>query len=422
MDLLEITGGIPLNGDIKVSGAKNSVLPIMAAALLVDGPIKIGNAPFLVDVNTMSALLVSLGATVEHDKTDLRLNTTSVTNTTADYELLRRMRAGICVLGPLVARFGEAVVSLPGGCNIGHRPIDLHLRGLSALGADIRIEKGYVVAKAKQLQAAVIDLAGPFGSTVTGTCNILTAACLAKGVTTIRNAATEPEVNDLGNFLIKCGARIDGLNSETLIVEGVEGLSGCSHSVMPDRIEASTYAIAAAATRGTIAIPNAPIEHMKAVLDALQTVGVNVQREPGLRVACIEELRPVDILAEPYPGIPTDCQAQLMALLCTIPGTSVVTDNVFRERFRHVSELMRMGAEIHCQEGQATVYGGKSLCGASVMASDLRASAALVIAALSAAGTSRVHRIYHLDRGYERLEEKLQKLGAKVARCRGPRT
>jgi UDP-N-acetylglucosamine 1-carboxyvinyltransferase len=418
MDMLTIQGGTPLRGTVRVEGAKNAALPIMAACLAVRGQVQLAQVPDLVDVATMTQLLQSLGCVINRTKTQTAtIDADSANRSFADYELVRRMRASICVLGPLLARFGKAQVSLPGGCNIGHRPIDLHLKGLAALGADLRIENGYVVATATRLRGADVELGGPSGSTVTGTCNVMVAAALAKGRTTIRSAACEPEVVDLGNFLNAAGAQISGLGTSVVEISGVESLQGVTHTILPDRIEAATFAIAAAATRGNILIPNARTEDLTSVIDALRVMGVRiVSSSAGLEVSCHSELQPVDIVAMPYPGIPTDTQAQFMACLCTVQGVSKVRDAVFPDRFMHAAELLRMGANLQRHGDLTVVHGGQRLTGASVMASDLRASAALVIAGLAATDQTTVRRIYHLDRGYARLEEKLTALGAPVSR------
>lgn len=418
MDLLQVSGGRPLVGTVCVDGAKNSALPIMAATLAIADTVELHGIPDLVDVRTMRSLLLSLDADVSslHDGC-LRIHAGQAGGKVAHYDLVRQMRASICVLGPLLTRFGHARVSLPGGCNIGHRPVDLHLQALVEMGADVRIENGDIVAECRRLQAAQIDLQGPFGSTVTGTCNVMVAATLARGRTIIQNAALEPEVVDLGHFLQRAGAVIHGLGTSVIEIEGQEELSGCAHTVMPDRIEAATLAVAAVTTRGDICISNAPVGSMRATLDVLTEMGAQVeQTESGLNVRSDDALRPTRFVARPFPGVPTDCQAQLMALLATVAGQSVVADSVFPERFMHVSELMRMGARIVQRQGEATIYGGQPLSGANVMASDLRASAALVIAALAATGTTWIQRIYHLDRGYAALEQKLSALGADIRR------
>lgn len=421
MDMFVVRGGTPLRGRIAVGGSKNAALPIMAAALAMDGPAVLCGLPDLVDVGTLCRLLSSLGVRLERtQRSALRLEVVSHEPCVAEYELVRRMRATFCVLGPLVARRGRACVSLPGGCNIGDRPIDLHLKGLAALGAEIHVERGYVVAEADRLRGANIYLGGPFGSTVTGTCNVMTAAALADGVTTIESAACEPEVVDLGRFLNAAGARISGLGTPFLRIEGVDRLAGVAHQVTADRIEAATLMIAVAVTGGRVELENVCLAQMTAVVEKLREIGVEIEAsEPGtnmVRVAVRDRLRPADCIALPYPGIPTDIQAQLMALLTRAQGISIVTDKVFPDRFMHAAELVRMGARIRREGPSAVISGVSRLTGASVMASDLRASAALVLAALAAEGESVVRRIYHLDRGYERLEEKLNSLGANIRR------
>ena len=431
MDMFVVRGGTPLSGRVAVSGAKNAALPIMAACLLAEGQTILEQIPRLVDVKTLAELLRTLGLRVtfpesgpsrpaEADSNRLELEVIDERSCLADYELLRRMRAGFCVLGPLLARRGRACVSLPGGCNIGDRPINLHLKGLRALGADIRVERGYVVAEAKQLRGANIYLGGPFGSTVTGTCNVMSAAVLAAGLTTIEAAACEPEVIDLGQFLNKMGARITGLGTPFLRIEGVQRLTATQHTIVPDRIEAATLMIAAAVTRGHVELSNVRLAHMTSIVETLRAIGVQIEVSPlcesTVRVSVPGELQPVDCIALPYPGIPTDVQAQLTALLTRAQGISVVTERVFPDRFMHLAELVRMGASIRREGPTAIINGPSRLSGASVMTSDLRAGAALVIAALAAEGESVIRRIYHLDRGYERLEEKLRCLGADIIR------
>ncbi len=418
MDMFVIRGGRPLAGTVSVSGAKNAALPIMAAALAVDGRCTLRNVPDLADIRTQCALLTQLGMRAERQPDGaLCIDRVSGQPCVADYELVRRMRAGVCVLGPLLGRRGRACVSLPGGCNIGHRPIDLHLKGLRALGAEIRIERGYVIAEAARLKGADIYLGGPFGSTVTGTCNVMSAAVFAAGTTTVEAAACEPEVVDLGRFLNACGARIAGLGTPTLHIDGVDALHGCEHSIIPDRIEAATLLIAAAITRGRIDVANAAPAQMTAILEKLREIGVGLRIDgTTIHVDGTGPFTAVDGTALPHPAIPTDVQAQLTALLTVAEGISIVTDKVFPDRFMHVSELARMGAMIRREGPSAIISGPTRLSGASVMASDLRASAALVLAALAADGPSVVRRIYHLDRGYERLESKLRLLGAHVER------
>ncbi len=418
MDMLTVRGGKPLRGVTAVSGAKNAALPIMAAALAADGPTFLEHVPDLADVATLSLVLQSLGMSVERQADNsLRLEVVDSQPCLADYELVRRMRASVCVLGPLLGRRQRACVSLPGGCNIGHRPIDLHLKGLAALGAEITIERGYVFAKSERLRSADIYLGGPFGSTVTGTCNVMTAAVFAKGITTISAAACEPEVVNLGEYLNAMGAKIEGLGTPLIRIEGVDGLRGVTHAVIPDRIEAATLIIAGAMTRGRLRISNVRLDHLAAVLDVLRSIGVQIDAQGNtVVVSAPEELRPSDITALPYPGVPTDVQAQLTALLCTASGISVITDKVFPDRFLHIPELCRMGARIRREGASGIISGVSQLSGACVMASDLRASAALLLAALAAEGETVIRRIYHLDRGYERLERKLNMVGADIRR------
>ena len=418
MDMFVVQGGTPLRGEVQVSGAKNAALPILAATLAVDGPCRLQQIPDLVDVKTLLRVLESLDSEVTvTDDGVTQIESSSKGNCVADYELVRRMRASFCVLGPLLARRGHACVSLPGGCNIGDRPINLHLKGLRALGAEIKVERGYVIAEARQLRGARIYLGGPFGSTVTGTCNVLVAAALAKGRTTIEAAACEPEVVDLGNFLNACGAQIRGLGTPFLEIDGVTELKGTHHTVIPDRIEAATLMLATAITRGNVTIRGAVPRHMTAVIETLRNAGALVECDDnGISVST--KTRPIacDCTALPYPGIPTDVQAQFMALLTHADGISVITDKVFPDRFMHAAELARMGAQIRREGPTAIIQGTPELSGAHVMASDLRASAALVLAGLAAKGTTVIRRIYHLDRGYERFEEKLNRLGAKIRR------
>ncbi len=431
MDMFVIRGGRPLKGRVAVSGAKNAALPIMAASLIAEGPCVLHEVPDLVDVSTLSQLLGTLGVHVErHADGTMQLEVLDEEPCIAEYDLVRRMRASFCVLGPLLARRGRACVSLPGGCNIGDRPIDLHLKGLRALGADIRVERGYVIARADRLRGNRVYLGGPFGSTVTGTCNVMVAATLADGITIIEAASCEPEVADLGRFLKKIGARIHGLGTPFLTIEGVETLRGASHVVVPDRIEAATLMIAVAMTEGEATIENVRLDHLTAVIETLRAIGVTVESDLGvdnsssalgsqkhsIRVSGSAELQPADVSSLPYPGIPTDLQAQLMALLSRANGISIITDKVFPDRFMHVPELVRLGACIRREGPSAIISGTPQLSGACVMASDLRASAALVLAALAADGESVVRRIYHLDRGYDRLEEKLNGLGADIRR------
>ena len=420
MDRLVIQGGIPLRGRVSVSGAKNAALPIMAATIAVDGPCRLRNIPDLADVRILSDVLTRLGMEVARlPDGDLAVETRSVSTVTADYELVRRMRASICVLGPLLASRGQARVALPGGCQIGLRPIDLHLRGLAALGAEIRIEHGDIVASAHSLRGADIDLAGPHGSTVTGTCNVMTAAVFAEGTTRIRHAALEPEVVDLAHFLIAMGAEIEGAGSPTIRIEGGRRLAGREpYSIIPDRIEAATLLMAAAITGGDVVVENVRTDHLGAVFDVLRAIGVawEAAGPNGIRVRGAREFRGIDCVAEPYPGIPTDVQAQVTALLCLAAGESTLRDDVFPDRFLHVPELQRLGADLQRDGSRTVIRGVQRLSGAAVRASDLRASAALILAGLAADGETTIYDIGHLDRGYERLAEKLTGLGASVAR------
>ncbi len=427
MDMFIVRGGERLSGSVTVSGAKNSALPLMAAALACEGETTLSSIPNLVDVTTQSRVLGSLGMDVQRDESGLlHLKTVDESACIADYDLVRRMRASVCVLGPLLAKRRMACVSLPGGCNIGDRPIDLHLKGLAALGAQIRVDRGYVIARADRLRGANIFLGGAFGSTVTGTCNVMIAATLAEGTTTIESAACEPEVVDVGNFLNAAGARIEGLGTPFLKIEGVERLQAVEHEVIPDRIEAATLMIAAAMTGGDVQLNEVRPDHITAVMEKLREIGVTIQLEYPQQPECrqsvwvkvTQPLKSVDCIALPYPGIPTDVQAQLMSLLACVPGISIVTDKVFPDRFMHASELARMGAKIRRESASAILNGVSRLSGACVMASDLRASAALVLAGLAAEGETVIRRIYHLDRGYECLEEKLIALGANVQRVK----
>jgi UDP-N-acetylglucosamine 1-carboxyvinyltransferase len=419
MESFLIKGGAPLRGEVWISGAKNAALPIMAAALLTPEPCVIRRVPSLSDVRFMGQILQSLGATVKFEGDAVIIQAAKVKGL-GDYELIRKMRGSICILGPLLGRNGQALVSLPGGCVIGARPIDLHLKGLKSLGARITIENGYVNASAKRLRGAELFLGGRAGPTVLGTANVLMAAVLAEGVTTIDSAACEPEVTDLADFLKAMGARITGAGSPTLTVTGVKALHGAEYEVIPDRIEAATFAVAAAATRGEVTLQGARPDHLHAVLDKLREAGVSVERSgPALKVWRHGRLKAVDITTLPYAGFPTDVQAQMMVLMALTPGISIITERIFESRFMHVSELARLGAEIAIEGPSAIVKGGRPLSGAPVMASDLRASAALVIAGLAARGDTEVNRIYHIDRGYENIDGKLRGLGAKITRQEG---
>jgi UDP-N-acetylglucosamine 1-carboxyvinyltransferase len=416
MDSLLIKGGVPLRGEVTISGSKNAVLPIMAATLLTGEPCVIRRVPNLSDVKFMGQILTSLGAQVAFEGDTLRVHAKKIKGV-GDYDLIRKMRGSVCIMGPLLGRLREATVSLPGGCIIGARPINLHLKGFEALGAKIKVEAGYVHAQARRLTGGEIFLGGRSGSTVLGTANVMMAAALAEGVTMIESAACEPEVVDLAAFLNAMGAKICGAGSPTITITGVKNLHGAEHEVIPDRIEAATYAVAAAATDGEVTLLGARPDHLHAVLDKLRDAGVKVERSgAALIVRRGGRLKPVDITTLPYPGFPTDAQAQMMVLMTLTPGISIITERIFESRFMHVSELARLGADIEIEGPSAIVKGGKPLSGAPVMASDLRASAALVIAGLAARGTTQVNRVYHLDRGYENIDGKLRQLGARIER------
>ena len=416
MDSLLIKGGTPLHGEVNIGGAKNAVLPILAGTLLTAEPCVIRRVPNLSDVKFMGQILTWLGAQVRMEGDTMRIHARKIKGA-GDYDLIRKMRGSICIMGPLLGRLRKATVSLPGGCIIGARPINLHLKGFEALGAKVSIEGGYVHAKAKRLIGSPMFLGGRAGSTVLGTANVMMAATLAEGVTVIESAACEPEVVDLANFLNSMGARITGMGSPTLTITGVKELHGTDHEVIPDRIEAATYAIAAAATNGEVTLRGARADHMHAVLDKLRNSGVKIEQgATGMTVRRSGRLKPVDITTLPYSGYPTDAQAQIMALMALTPGISIITERIFESRFMHVSELARLGADIEIEGPSAIIKGGKPLSGAPVMASDLRASAALVIAGLAARGTTQVNRVYHIDRGYENIDGKLRQLGARIER------
>jgi UDP-N-acetylglucosamine 1-carboxyvinyltransferase len=414
VDRLEIEGGRPLQGSVAVSAAKNAALPALAAGLLTAEPLLFPNVPALNDVRTMVRLLETLGATVERDGGEVRVRVARVGSEVAPYELVSTMRASVLVLGPLVARHGSARVALPGGCAIGVRPIDQHLKGLARLGADIAIENGYVIARASRLKGARIttDLV-----TVTGTENLMMAATLASGTTVIENAAREPEVGDLAALLTAMGARIQGAGTDRIEIEGVTELGGATHRVLPDRIEAGTLIVAAAITRGDVTVTDVVPAHLSAVLAKLEECGVSLEVGPTwVRVRAAGRPDPADVITSPFPGFPTDMQAQVMTLLGLADGQSRVTETIFENRFMHVAELCRMGARIEAEGSTAVIRGVPRYQGAPVMASDLRASAALVLAALAANGRTDVSRVYHLDRGYERMEIKLAALGARIER------
>ncbi len=417
MDKFIIKGRRRLNGSVKVGGAKNATLPIMAASLLSEGEVHLTGLPDVTDVSTLASLLRELGVETSRHGDSMKLKVISEENSHARYDLVRKMRASVCVLGPLLAKRGVARVAMPGGCAIGPRPINIHLRGMEALGAKIDLESGDIIASAKRLKGTEIFLGGPFGSTVTGTANVMMAATLAEGKTVIESAACEPEIQDLADFLNKMGAKISGAGSPRITIEGVRHLSGATHRVIPDRIEAGTFMLAAAITNGEVEIPNARLDHMMAVVDKLRQIGVVVEkRNNGAVIAGNGRVSATDVTTRPYPGFPTDLQAQLMALLCLADGNSIITEKIYPDRFLHISELMRMGAKIHKEGPTAIVTGVERLVGAPVMASDLRASAALVLAGLAAEGTTLVNRVYHIDRGYEHIEKKLASLGADIQR------
>ncbi len=423
MDKLVIEGGKELKGTVEISGSKNSALPIIAATLLTDEKCIISNVPKLQDIDTMIKILRSLGVKVQEYKNELEIDPRGYSKCVAPYKLVSTMRASICVLGPLLGKMKKAEVSFPGGCVIGPRPIDLHLKGIKALGAKVKVEGGYILAEGKNLKGNHIYLGGHFGSSVLATGNTMMAAVLAKGKTIIENAACEPEVEDLAEFLIKMGAKIKGHKTPRIEIEGVKKLKGAMHSVIPDRIETVTFIMAGAITRGDVTIKNIRPDHIVAVIDKLNETGLAIKiKDNEIRVKNDRKLKPIYVTTLPYPGFPTDAQAQLMALMSITDGISVITEKIFPERFLHVSELNRMGAEIALEGSSAIVRGVKRLSGAPVMASDLRASAALVLAGLVAKGKTEISRIYHLDRGYERLEAKMNNLGGEVYRVKESKT
>jgi UDP-N-acetylglucosamine 1-carboxyvinyltransferase len=427
MDRIRITGGVPLKGTIPISGAKNAALALMPACLLTDQSLTLSNLPHLVDITTMANLLaqhgvrMALNGDVEggHLGRVLELTAAEIINTTAPYDLVRRMRASVLVLGPLLARCGEARVSLPGGCAIGTRPVDLHLKALEQMGAVIDLQEGYIAARVEgRLKGAHIIFPQV---TVGGTENILMAATLAEGETVIANAAREPEVTDLAQCLVAMGAKIEGIGTGTLRVTGVERLHGADYSVVPDRIETGTYAVAAAITRGTLELVGTRVELLESVFKVLRDCGVSIEETPrGVLVSAEgRDIVGIDIMTEPYPGFPTDMQAQLMALMATASGASMITETIFENRFMHVPEMVRMGAKVNVHGSSAIVRGVPKLSGAQVMATDLRASSSLILLGLAAEGETLVNRVYHLDRGYERVEEKLAACGARIERIKG---
>jgi len=420
MDIFSIEGPIRLAGKVKVNGSKNSSLPIMAAALLAPGKTVLKGVPRLSDIAVLENLLSTLGPKVERlENGDLIIDATVVDNPVGEYDIVRKMRASVCILGPLLARCGRVEVSMPGGCAIGDRPVDIHLRGLGELGAKISLKNGNIVATAPQggLVGKDIFLGGPFGATVLGTDNVMMAAVLAKGTTVIEMAACEPEVADLANFLNAMGAKIRGIGSPRLTIEGVKQLHGIEYTVISDRIEAGTFMVGAAITGGEVELDNCSLSDMMAVVDRLRNCGVCVEKSNG---GCIVtrtgEIKAADITTQPYPGFPTDLQAQFMAMLSLAEGNSIITEKIFPDRFMHVAELNRMAANLRKEGASVVVAGVKKLIAAPIMASDLRASAALVLAALAAEGTTVINRVYHIDRGYEKIEEKLNAIGAKITR------
>lgn len=422
MDSLLIKGATPLSGEVRVSGAKNACLPMFAAALLTDEKCVLKNVPNLSDVRFMADIVRAVGAEVSNPSEGVWEICAKNLSHIAPYELVRKMRASICLLGPLSARMKKAEVSLPGGCVIGARPVDLHIKGMRALGAKVEIERGYICVDARKMRGAQVYLGGRFGSTVTGTANIVMAAVSIPGTTVIENAACEPEIADLCAMLEKMGAIIEGAGSPTISITGVPRLCGATHSVMPDRIEAGTWITAALASRGKVLIRDAQKKYLGSFLDVLERAECPVKTKSPSSIyvdASDLKLRPIEAITLPYPGLPTDLQAQLCALMTQADGISIVTERIYPERFMHVPELARMGANIAREGPSAIISGGTKLSGAPVMASDLRASAALVIAALAASGETLIHRVYHIDRGYEKIDEKLASLGARVERLKG---
>ncbi|GAX59885.1 UDP-N-acetylglucosamine 1-carboxyvinyltransferase [Candidatus Scalindua japonica] len=429
MEKMVIEGGYPLNGRVRVNGAKNAALPIMAACLLIHGTSKLRGIPELTDVKTLCDILNELGVeTKKCQDGSLDITVKDESNITAPYDLVRRMRASICVLGPLLGKRGMAKVSIPGGCSIGSRPIDIHLKGIEALGAEVEVKDGYVIATGEKLKGSRVYLGGPYGSTVLGTCNIMMAAVLAEGRTIIENAACEPEVQDLANFLNKAGANISAIGENNLIIDGVDELNGVDYEIIPDRIEAGTIMIAGAITGGNIVLENDASCYLASVIDKLREAGVYIDLRDAVNNSsgyenkgeCIVKsdgnIKPINLTTLPYPGMPTDMQAQFTTLLSIANGTSVITERVFPHRFMHIAELNRMGANIMNEDAIAIIKGVSSLSGTTVMASDLRASASLIVAGLAAKGVTEIRRLYHIDRGYERLEDRLANLGAKIWR------
>ena len=420
MEKLLVSGGSRLSGSVRISGSKNSSLPILAATLLSDEPCVIHNVPDLSDTNYMVQILSTLGAEVEMEDGTVRIQAREISSQ-APYDLVRKMRASVCVLGPMLARKGEAFVSLPGGCVIGDRPIDLHLRGLEALGAQVQVKGGDIMVRAPEgLKGAKINMRGQYGSTVLGTDNVMMAAVFAEGITIIESAAAEPEVEDLAMFLNALGAKIEGGGTRKIVIHGVESLAGADHEVIPDRIEAGTFMIAGMIAGDGVVLENVRPEHLTSLIDSLRGSGhrVDLKDDSKIIVSASSDPKANELTTEPYPGFPTDMQAQMCALYATTPGISVITETVFPNRFMHVSELKRMGANINLKDSMAVIRGVDQLSAAPVMASDLRASAALVLAALGADGTTEINRLYHIDRGYENIDQKLRSLGAELQRSK----
>jgi UDP-N-acetylglucosamine 1-carboxyvinyltransferase len=416
MDKIVIKGGERLIGDVEVSGSKNATLPIFTASLLAEGTNLFHNIPYLMDVRTIIKVLKKLGVKIGEEGKTYRIDATEISTHEAPYDLVKTMRASILVLGPLVARKRKATVSLPGGCAIGARPINLHLKGLEAMGAKIELRHGYIEAKADRLKGTDISFDT---TTVTGTENLMMAAALAKGKTTLQNAAMEPEVIDLANVLNKMGAKIAGAGTNLIEIEGVESLHAVEHSIIPDRIEAGTLMVAAGVTRGNIRILNCPFHQMERIIHKLREAGMEIEADgQAVRAVGNKRIKSVDVKTQPYPGFPTDMQAQFMVLMSLARGLSVISETIFENRFIHVSELRRMGADIRIQGNTAIIQGAGNLSGAPVMATDLRASASLILAGLAATGVTEVSRVYHLDRGYEGLDKKLAKLGADIKRIK----
>ncbi|MCE5340700.1 MAG: UDP-N-acetylglucosamine 1-carboxyvinyltransferase [Planctomycetaceae bacterium] len=418
MDIFKITGPVRLDGTINVSNSKNAALPVMAATILAGGKNTLIGLPNLSDIAVMGQLMESLGCKKQIVDGNTIFDTTVIDKPFGDYEIVRKMRAGICILGPLLARCGKAEISLPGGCAIGYRPVDIHVRGLQEMGAKIELKNGYIVAHSNGgLKGANIFLGGPFGSSVLATANILSAAVLAKGKTIIEYAACEPEVTDLANCLVKMGAKITGIGSPQLIIHGVKELKPIEYKIIPDRIEAGTFLCAAAITKGKLKLKNCRLDHLWAAVNKLRSMNVKIdETEDGCEVECDSHLEATDLTTLPYPGFPTDLQAQFMACLCLARGNSVITEKIFEDRFMHVAELSRMSANLRKEGPHVIISGVEKLTAAPVMASDLRASAALVVAALAAHGETIINRVYHIDRGYEKIEEKLNACGANIQR------